>query len=105
MPKRIAQIEITATHLDIAALFEGTLTIGRAVEGAVFHTRVLTTVKCALGIKILILDQFHHCFPFFRFKGRSLFCLWFIIAYFGEKIKGKRESTPKKNHTTEKQLS
>ena len=87
MPKRIAQIEVAVAHLNVAALLEGTLAIGGTIKGAVFHARVLATVKRALGIKILILDQFHHGFPFLRFKGRSLFRLWFIIAYFGEQIK------------------
>ena len=83
VPKRIAQVEIAAPNLNIAALLECALAIGRTVKGAVFHTHVLDTIKRTLGIKGLILYQLHFVSLSCRLK-----ILCFIIAHIGEKIKG-----------------
>ena len=59
MPKRIAQIEITATRLNISALLESALTVGRAVEGAICHQRVTDAVEGALLVEAFVFDDLH----------------------------------------------
>ena len=51
VPKRITQIKKAILALDISALFERALAVGRAVDGHVFNFDVTRAVKCTFLVE------------------------------------------------------